>query len=392
MSWLDDYRQAKFRSAYFYVSNAENSSGRRSAVHEFPKQDTPYVEDMGRKARTHRIEAYILGEDYFSIRDELQQALEKEGPGKLVHPYLGTLDVICTDYSFRESIRETRMARFTITFAEAGLLKFPSATVDATADVARKKSSALDRVKSALEKVYSIASVPYSLSQNAINTIDNGLSVIEDAKKSVSAVSDFRRDIENMKGKVIQLAYDVTDLAQEFVDAMTFGTNEDDSFEATAENSRDQLREMTDMFEFEPEDSISDGEPASHFAEFIQRNAVINAMGLMSIIEFDSLDEAVEFRTIVFDKAEEILLDVDDDDFYTSLYDLKTAVTRDLDTRILELARLVEYTLNASLPAVMVSHDLYANIDEEQDIIERNNVEHPLFVPGGVPLEVRIYA
>jgi len=392
MAWLDNYRQAQFRNAEFYVPNAENSGGRRGVVHEFPNRDIPYIEDMGRKARTFQLEAYVLGEDYFSSRNELINALEKSGVGKLVHPYLGTLDVLCTNYSVRESIREARIARFTMTFVESGILKFPNEVIDTTADVASKKVAAISASQTALEKIYSIAVVPYSVSQNAITTIDEGLSTIADAKKSVSAVSAFRRDIENMGGKVIQLAFDVQDLAQEFSDAMTFGTNEYDDFSATASNSTEQLREMRTMFEFAPDDILSADSPALQFSMFLQQNAVINALGLLSIIDFDSLEEAVQFRNIVYKKVEEILLSAEDDDLYTALYDLQTAVSRDIDERSRQLARLASYTLNASLPAIVVSHDLYGTISEEDDIIARNKIPHPSFVPGGIPIEVKIYA
>jgi prophage DNA circulation protein len=392
MAWLDNFRQAKFRTAEFYVPSAENRGGRRGVVHEFPKRDEPYVEDMGKKAKSFEIEAYVLGEDYFTARNALVEALDAPGVGKLVHPYLGTLDVFCTNYSFRETVTETRMARFTLSFVQAGRLKFPSTTIDTTADVSLKKATALDKVKSALAKVYNIASVPYSVSQNVISTIDQGLSVIDDAKKSVAAFSAFRRDIDNIRGKITQLAFDVTDLAQEFTDVITFGTNETDEFSASADNAREQFREMRTMFSFSPNDIIISNDPSVMFAEFIQQNALINALGLMSIINFDSLEEASEFRKIVFDKVEQVLLNLKDDELYIALIDLQTAVSTDLDVRARELPRLAELMLNASLPAIMVSHDIYGNIREEQDILKRNKVSHPLFVQGGVPIEVKIYA
>jgi len=392
MAWLDNFRQAKFRNAEFFVPSAENSGGRRGAVHEFPKRDEPYVEDMGKKAKSFEIDAYVLGEDYFTARDALVEALDAPGAGKLVHPYLGTLDVFCTNYSFREAVTETRMARFTLSFVQAGSLKFPSTTIDTKADVALKKVTALDKIKGALAKVYNITSVPYSVSQNVLNTIDQGLSVIDEAKKSVAALSAFRRDIDNIRGKIEQLAFDVTDLAQEFSDAMTFGTNVEDEFSASAENAREQFREMRTMFSFEPADVLITDDPSVLFAEFMQQNAVVNALGLISIIEFDSLEEASEFRKIVFDKVEQILLELDDDELYVALIDLQTSVSTDLDARARELPRLASLVLNASLPAIVVSHDIYGTIEEEQDILNRNKIAHPLFVQGGVPIEVKIYA
>lgn len=391
MGWIDNYRQAQFRTAEFFVPNAENDGGRRVAVHSFPKRDEPYSEDMGRKSKTFQIEAYVLGEDYFSKRDNLASALDQEGSGKLVHPYRGTINVICTNYSVRETVSETRIARFTITFVEAGSLKFPNAVIDTTEDVARKKEVALSSAQSSLEENFDISTVPFSVSQNAMATLEKALSTIEDAKQTVSAQSQYRRYIDNIKNKLIQLSYDVVDLAQEFADLLTFGTNADDEYEATSDNARNQFREMVKMFNFSPDETIGDDDPSLQFTIFIQQMAVINAMGLMSIIEWDSLNEATEFRDITFKKLEELILKVNSDELYTALYDLQTSIARDIDTRIRSLARLADYTLNTSLPAIVVSHDLYGNINEEQDILDRNRIVHPLFVPGGVPIEVRIY-
>lgn len=392
MGWIDNFRQAKFRNVPFYVPGADNSGGRRGAVHEFPKKDIPYVEDMGRKAKQFVLEAYILGEDYYSGRDALIEALDKEGIGKLIHPYYGSIDVFCTNYSYRETVQETRMVRFTMTFIEAGALTYPVSIIDTVNNVAAKKRTALQKIKDAFEKAYSIARVPYTVSQNVISTIDKGLNLIEDTKRVVSAVASFQEDIDNIRGKIYQLAYDVQDLAQEFLDVITFATNREDSFPAAIENVKDQFKEMNILWEFVPEQQIIDEDPAIIFSDYIQQNAVINALGLVSLIEYDSYDEAIKYRDIVFNKLEGILLTVNDDDLYIALYDLKTAVAQDIESRGELLSRLATYRLNNSLPAVVVSHNLYGNIDQEQDIIDRNRIENPNFVPGGIDIEVLINA
>ena len=56
-------------------------------------RDTPYVEDLGRRARVMRVDAIILGDDYRVRRDALIEAIEQSGPGKLVHPFYGELTV-----------------------------------------------------------------------------------------------------------------------------------------------------------------------------------------------------------------------------------------------------------------------------------------------------------
>lgn len=87
--WRDRLRPASFRGAAFHVEIGSRASGRRLALHEFPKRDVPYVEDMGRKARLIQITGYCVGPDYQDERDDLVDQLEREGPGLLIHPTFG---------------------------------------------------------------------------------------------------------------------------------------------------------------------------------------------------------------------------------------------------------------------------------------------------------------
>ena len=61
-------------------------------------------------------------------RDALIEALEAYGPGELIHPKYGMLNVVVVGrVSIRESHSEGGIARFAITFAEAGENTFPQA-------------------------------------------------------------------------------------------------------------------------------------------------------------------------------------------------------------------------------------------------------------------------
>ena len=45
-----------------------------------------------------------------------------------------------------------------------------------------------------------------------------------------------------------------------------------------------------------------------------------------------------------------------------------------------------------TLPALVITHTLYGNVDKEQDVIARNRIQHPGFTPGGEVLEVLVDA
>lgn len=76
MAWRDELRPASFRGVSFYVEGGTLTFGRRLAIHEYPQREKPYVEDLGKKARVYRLEAFVLGPDYMKDRDALIDALE----------------------------------------------------------------------------------------------------------------------------------------------------------------------------------------------------------------------------------------------------------------------------------------------------------------------------
>ena len=94
---MSDLRSASFRGVRFDVDARTVTVGRRVVLHEYPQRVTPYAEDLGRKARRYKVDAFIIGSDSAIRRDLLLAALEKPGPGQLVHPDFGTLMVVVPD-------------------------------------------------------------------------------------------------------------------------------------------------------------------------------------------------------------------------------------------------------------------------------------------------------
>jgi len=116
---------AKFRGVDFHMENAVFAGGRRIAVHEYPKRDTPYGEDLGRRARRLQIVGYIVGTDYHQRRDLLKDALEIEGAG-LVRVQQGdinfwSLNVVVEHFSVVETRERGGYCVFEMGFVEVGI-------------------------------------------------------------------------------------------------------------------------------------------------------------------------------------------------------------------------------------------------------------------------------
>ncbi len=122
MSWKDKYRSASFRGIPFKVERSSIEVGRRNQMHVFPYKDEIAIEDFGLDPDNFVIEGYVIQNtdnnfDYFTERNSLINALKKEGPGTLIHPYLGVKKVQLIERArVSESIREGGIARFSMKF------------------------------------------------------------------------------------------------------------------------------------------------------------------------------------------------------------------------------------------------------------------------------------
>jgi len=131
--WRKALKPAAFRNAHFHVEAGSRENGRRIVVHEFPKKDIPYAEDMGRRAFEFTVRCYCIQyprdvagagdlyrRDYRVARDRLIEELEKEGQGVLQLPLLPPMAVVVTRYRVTEEERLGGYCVFDLTFVEAG--------------------------------------------------------------------------------------------------------------------------------------------------------------------------------------------------------------------------------------------------------------------------------
>jgi prophage DNA circulation protein len=126
IEWRQHLTPASFRQAIFqfHVESGGKASGRRVAIHEFPKRNEPYTEDMGRKVRKWTVQGYIIispfNTDYIPQRDALVEALEADGPGWLKLPTFEPELVMVDGYTCEESREKGGFVTFNMTFCERG--------------------------------------------------------------------------------------------------------------------------------------------------------------------------------------------------------------------------------------------------------------------------------
>lgn len=125
-AWRDSLVIASFRGAQFHTETSGRRSGRRVVIHQYPKRNTPYSEDMGREAVKWSFTGYVIQGDkgipgnVLSQVDDLINALEADDAGYLIHPLLGGMLVMCDNYSYADKRTAGGYFEFDMQFVEAG--------------------------------------------------------------------------------------------------------------------------------------------------------------------------------------------------------------------------------------------------------------------------------
>jgi prophage DNA circulation protein len=154
--WRKNLQPAMFRNAWFHMEVGGRDSGRRIVLHEFPKRDYPYAEDMGRRARSFSVRGYCIQyprdahyplylRDYRRSRDLLITALEQEGAGYLqlptgMHAVNDSIRVVVLRYRVVEEQRFGGFCTFDMEFTEHGFPPFIPQT-DIQSDVTIKSET-----------------------------------------------------------------------------------------------------------------------------------------------------------------------------------------------------------------------------------------------------------
>jgi prophage DNA circulation protein len=223
MSWRDQMGPATFRGVPFFVDTAERSGGRRTVKHEYPNRDDPFIEDMGRRAGSYPVEGYVLGADYLAARNALIAALETEGPGELVHPYYGTLRVICSTFRVREAAGEGGVARLSIEFEQTTATPIqPTAVPDAGRLVISSANAAALAVAAEFQESFDPSGLPGSSLDSAIAMVKSAGAAVDSAMGPIvtdeQALADLKRKISALSDAAVSLVRTPADLAASVLD------------------------------------------------------------------------------------------------------------------------------------------------------------------------------
>jgi prophage DNA circulation protein len=432
MTWKDRLVEASFRGVSFKTEDEGATVGRRVETHEYPNRDKPYTEDLGKVTFKPNITAYVIGDDCFEQRDRLIEALNKPGPGTLVHPTFGELNV-CVDGEIRVSTTgsEGRMVRFDLQFVEAGELTYPTSGA-ATANTLVSSCSALDDCISDNFDQFGMDGMPDFVQNGVIDDATSMLGYVSDKMAMVdSGISAAARlmqgDISVLlpppssgKGFVDQLqamwrsgnrlsgnASDLFTMIKNFSgislgsDLAPRGVWKTDS--KTTQNQKQQsnyvastirttaISEAAYAVTTLPAPVITTSEQSQQSTGWpsVTHPELNNAPDEVTVVDVPTWDDLVDIRDTLNTAIDKELSRTTDDRLFLALRRVKSDLNNDIKHRLIQTQKTVIRTPDEVTPALVLAATWFDNASRESDIVRRNAVAHPGFVPVS-PLRVPV--
>lgn len=411
-NWRDNLKDASFRGVPFKVASHTAEGGRRTFLHKFPFNDESYLEDFGKETGTYRIEAYIVQStdndfDYFPYRDALKDALEAFGPGTLIHPFLGTLRVgVQGNYQLKESFSEGGVARFTITFVDAGRPQQPLEEVVAV-DIDATQLSIWDKFNKALQTMNEVGHVVESAmlqvqyyvdaAQAALLTpisvassvISQALTTVAAIRGSIEAVMSIPDQLSSLMIRVGQVFSALSDLIPGSASTLT------DSSLTNANLSMITFGADFPAIEITTPDAQVKQDNQNIIIDTVRCTSLTEAVRSALAAEYASYDDAVAMRDRLMAAFDYVMTGIgqnsQNDELYRLMDDLKKYAAGMMITKGANLPVLRSLSVPADpVPSLVYAQSLYGDLGREQEIIDRNPLamRHPGLPAGGQELKV----
>ncbi len=412
--WRDRKQAASFRGVPFLVDNDSVPVGRRTQLHEFPQRDQPFVEDLGRRTRQYKFTGFVAGDDFLAQRDRLLTALDKPGAGELVHPWFGRLTVTAGECELSHARNELGMARFNLVFID-GMLEFPVQSPNTRRALAAQAPNLLGSIKDR----FNTAMAPVDLARQRASAVRSAVSgAMGFALKFLSPGTALGSDIGSLVSSLMNgpgafadsLLAGISGLERSFSGYGSSGSfnssrtkaAELSSLQASAPVPADPevatiqsaviglvqdaalLDVLLDMAEVPVAVSQGVNSPAAVDVQLAQQGATVEA-GTEAGTEVETAVPVADDVLAVRDSISEALWSVAGEsppEHFGVLSETRVA----LDQHLTEVARsgvsLRVYAPAETVSALVLAHALYGDALRSGEIVARNRVRHPGFVPA----------
>ncbi|MBX8516791.1 DNA circularization protein [Pseudomonas cichorii] len=435
-TWRDRLMPASFRGIGFFVDTDSVPVGRKGQLHEFPQRDEPYFESLGKESQIYTMEAFLVGDDCFERRDRLLEALEVNGAGELVHPWLGRMQVQVGGCILKHNRTEGGVVRLSLKFYPDQPLRFPTSTVNTRRQLVQASDGLL---ASALKRYRAIMSVVDAARINiqALRSTLSGIFAV--IQRQFTPFMTIYSDVTSLVHSLVNAPLTLSTMFSSFfasfegdsssssnsgssarfnasTDSGTStgagaGTSSNSSsvnYRATISDATQQAESIASINLVNQGGGLDTGSTAQATANLVQDALLVKvarvvasmpvASAAVPIIATPSLehqvvmpvdraqvpvaDDVIELRDTLSSAIWEASLKADPE-HYLVLNTLRQALIRHLNAVAASGVRLVDIKVAEPLPALVLAYRRFGDATRLTEVVQRNRVQHPGFLPPG---------
>lgn len=412
MAFQDKLKRASFRGIDFLTKDFSFNGGRRIKVHEYPYSDDSYTEDSGIITKTFSIKAFFLGENALDQRDLLTDALDKEGPGILIHPSKGEFEAIGT-YSVEENfVTDSRLVSLSINFTKYGDQTFPEVKknipgafdnliTEIDSDMELASDGFYELFSSNLQIVLAVGSFFSSVIEGLEDLVTGYSRLLDDISREINFIK-FNRDwLINTPSRLSKLINKSNKRLKNAIE--NFDTPKAETLAAIQKRKRLfrislAIKDRLDRSEEVKASNKITGIQNSFFQIYsiISNYEILDSSGgIEDLIEFsDTLDELIESMDLIEEsllelqvKYEQNFTDLDSNIIYSIYKNSKILKTVLIDYKEEKTKNLSIKTVDVDgISLIDLSYKFFKDEIGIEEILKYNNIINPSSVRGKIKI------
>ena len=423
------YLPASFKGVFFEAVSSSDTFGRRGAEYEYPTAEHVNFQDLGRKIRKYKLEGRIVSGLHGPLSNAMVAAVESPGPGILLHPVFGPVQVSCSSLVVGiEYIEKKRYTSLEFEFVEApsnsgggfSLGSVLSGVMEA--GLGAVGASILSAAWGAAGVLGAVAGVAGAVTgvlgiAGAVGGIVGAVGGVMGAAPSVLGIVNIVAGTAGLATSIISSAMAVSTLAisaglaarvfvdddetgYDVVDLLNRGATSPNAFNtfrgavdpiilATAyirENNQDALTVLR-QFNALVVDQVA-ANPDIESLGVTARLALVNDYALVSAqFPYENLAQTVndlDFVMMVYDEEEAVAASKGDDVLVHAIATARARASTAILQNNIQLPGFVTYDVNGRWPSVVAAQIIYQDGSRAPELESNNPKASPFFMPRNV--------
>lgn len=375
---------ASFRGVAFFVEDYQQGGGGRTVVtKKIPFSNDFVNEDLGGNIPTHQMNIFLVGIDCDVQKQNLLKACATEGPGELVHPWLGKFDVRCSAVSFSASRASLGYVKGSITFVVESAPSDKAVSINYAGMAKAKSRSFLDDIKDAFGAAADFVKKGKDITDAINEGVNAALDAVSAARQVMASVTDFVQEIGKIKANIGVLLATPADFAARIAGIISLtgdvlGIDTDPN-----EDANEYLQLMQFRMDSSSKNSVAVAQVAL-IQDLVCMTAASSLAKSLVDCKFASVDDALDMQNRVNEAFENLLERTADIDQYMKLSDLAALAMKYLRENMANMAVVIERENPFTTNILYFAYDVYGNLDRIDEIMTRNHFSQGLFVLPGM--------